>query len=383
MKSVNNELYDMLMGMTKVEIDFYRKILRCNASSNLKKADMAAKVVECIENDSEHWLVQFPMWELQLLSELVANRSGCWSKPMYQPMPSILHLLNLIDVEIAKDSMVRYRLSKTMRASVKKGIDKAIAYTQKYNYPLYEKYAFGMLNLYGIVPQNSMWDMLTRVATTMGKAVGEEHQYVINACKYVMDSFLIGYNKVRVREIGYIYHPALRREFHYQVILKQLSMDEPKRFTDEQILEAGEAYPYIDFCHRTSFGKNFSSALGKLGLEGEALKVAYKELFVFAQEPNSDLIETVMNTANQKFSTLTQLQEICSAAVEFSNNIPRWELNGYSSSEIHQAYMNPMLHPDPDEDWRRERMMMEKVGRNDPCPCGSGKKYKNCHGRLS
>ncbi|MBQ3649504.1 MAG: SEC-C domain-containing protein, partial [Treponema sp.] len=24
---------------------------------------------------------------------------------------------------------------------------------------------------------------------------------------------------------------------------------------------------------------------------------------------------------------------------------------------------------------------MPKVGRNDPCPCGSGKKFKNCHGR--
>jgi preprotein translocase subunit SecA len=24
-----------------------------------------------------------------------------------------------------------------------------------------------------------------------------------------------------------------------------------------------------------------------------------------------------------------------------------------------------------------------KIGRNDPCPCGSGKKYKHCHGRLS
>jgi preprotein translocase subunit SecA len=22
----------------------------------------------------------------------------------------------------------------------------------------------------------------------------------------------------------------------------------------------------------------------------------------------------------------------------------------------------------------------EKVGRNDPCPCGSGKKFKKCHG---
>ncbi|QQX83988.1 preprotein translocase subunit SecA [Cupriavidus necator] len=26
---------------------------------------------------------------------------------------------------------------------------------------------------------------------------------------------------------------------------------------------------------------------------------------------------------------------------------------------------------------------MPKVGRNDPCPCGSGKKFKQCHGRLS
>ena len=25
----------------------------------------------------------------------------------------------------------------------------------------------------------------------------------------------------------------------------------------------------------------------------------------------------------------------------------------------------------------------KKIGRNDPCPCGSGKKYKNCHGRNS
>ena len=24
-----------------------------------------------------------------------------------------------------------------------------------------------------------------------------------------------------------------------------------------------------------------------------------------------------------------------------------------------------------------------KIGRNDPCPCGSGKKYKQCHGKLT
>ena len=27
------------------------------------------------------------------------------------------------------------------------------------------------------------------------------------------------------------------------------------------------------------------------------------------------------------------------------------------------------------------RNRAQRVGRNDPCPCGSGKKYKNCHMR--
>ena len=27
------------------------------------------------------------------------------------------------------------------------------------------------------------------------------------------------------------------------------------------------------------------------------------------------------------------------------------------------------------------RIITKKIGRNEPCPCGSGKKYKQCHGR--
>ena len=34
----------------------------------------------------------------------------------------------------------------------------------------------------------------------------------------------------------------------------------------------------------------------------------------------------------------------------------------------------------PDEPFVREG---RKVGRNEPCPCGSGKKFKQCHGKLS
>ena len=40
---------------------------------------------------------------------------------------------------------------------------------------------------------------------------------------------------------------------------------------------------------------------------------------------------------------------------------------------------------DPSADTLPDRPMpavSHKVGRNEPCPCGSGKKYKQCHGRI-
>jgi len=30
-----------------------------------------------------------------------------------------------------------------------------------------------------------------------------------------------------------------------------------------------------------------------------------------------------------------------------------------------------------------DKLLEEKLGRGDPCPCGSGKKYKHCHGRVA
>ena len=36
-----------------------------------------------------------------------------------------------------------------------------------------------------------------------------------------------------------------------------------------------------------------------------------------------------------------------------------------------------------DEDAKQSGNIFENVGRNDPCPCGSGKKFKHCHGKIN
>ena len=69
--------------------------------------------------------------------------------------------------------------------------------------------------------------------------------------------------------------------------------------------------------------------------------------------------------------------------MKVSNNTRRWENNGYSPQELFEKNGKPNLKPLPDNPFVNngdsETFVKEnKVGRNDPCPCGSGKKYKKC-----
>lgn len=54
----------------------------------------------------------------------------------------------------------------------------------------------------------------------------------------------------------------------------------------------------------------------------------------------------------------------------------------------HDAYSQAMADEAADEEGGRDEKSQpfvrrnEKVGRNQPCPCGSGKKYKQCHGKI-
>jgi preprotein translocase subunit SecA len=53
--------------------------------------------------------------------------------------------------------------------------------------------------------------------------------------------------------------------------------------------------------------------------------------------------------------------------------------------QYHHAAYEEALASDGNEEVEQKPFVRggEKVGRNDPCPCGSGKKYKQCHGKLN
>jgi hypothetical protein len=67
------------------------------------------------------------------------------------------------------------------------------------------------------------------------------------------------------------------------------------------------------------------------------------------------------------------------------NNCRRWSNNGWTPKELYEK--NRLERESDKEKNLPDNVILfpqkkaAKIGRNDPCPCGSGKKYKNCCGK--
>jgi preprotein translocase subunit SecA len=114
-------------------------------------------------------------------------------------------------------------------------------------------------------------------------------------------------------------------------------------------------------------------------LRGYAQKNPKQEYKREAFELFAGMLDSIKSDVTQ---TLMNVQIRSSEEVE-AVEAPRTPEN----VQYHHADYEEALASDTDAQESAEHKpfvrTVEKVGRNDPCPCGSGKKYKQCHGKLS
>jgi len=113
-------------------------------------------------------------------------------------------------------------------------------------------------------------------------------------------------------------------------------------------------------------------------LRGYAQKNPKQEYKREAFELFAALLDTVKREVTQIVMTVQ---------VRSEQDVEAMEAPAPSNVQYHHADYDEALAGDEDENEEAEHHPFvragDKVGRNDPCPCGSGKKYKQCHGKLS
>ena len=111
-----------------------------------------------------------------------------------------------------------------------------------------------------------------------------------------------------------------------------------------------------------------------IGLQGYAQKNPKNEYKIQSFNLFSKMLD---NLKNQVVSILCRIQVRVKTPEE---------LEAQKQEEERQAALRAQeLNEKVQEDKMREEAQLyanKHIGRNDPCPCGSGKKFKNCHGRF-
>ena len=99
-----------------------------------------------------------------------------------------------------------------------------------------------------------------------------------------------------------------------------------------------------------------------------------------------ELFETLLNTVKAEVTKITMLVQVKTEADVEAVEQPVEVANvQYQHADYDEALANPQTDEEAALLASGQPVVREgvKVGRNDPCPCGSGKKYKQCHGQLS
>jgi preprotein translocase subunit SecA len=96
-----------------------------------------------------------------------------------------------------------------------------------------------------------------------------------------------------------------------------------------------------------------------------------------------ELFEGLLNIVRTDVTRILMTVQIQSAEQIEELEQPALENVQYQHAEFDEAPAEEAQTATPAAPPQPVQNLGPKVGRNDPCPCGSGKKYKHCHGALS
>ncbi|MDQ1002962.1 hypothetical protein QFZ28_003362 [Neobacillus niacini] len=356
-------LFEGLSSFTKADLDDIRKKLDIKNASSLKKSDLITLLIEKIPENLENLISFWDMERFKILTN-IANNGGQINAPNIEGE----------QIEYFRDSGLIYTGTfegKKIMAVPSELIDpiKAIKDNIEIKSKItrnteWIKLTNGLLFYYGTLSLTKLLEMLEDYTKT--KINIREYLDVIyeaNSFRKENYSNVEGYSNIRVFDPKkVIQEQGARKTVPYYP------------FTKQQLLIAGEP-GFVD--RNISYTQLVNFLLQNFEINKVKADSIVEEC-VYATRIGHGPNDVLKYLSHQyEFDSLETIKALMDKVVFLMNNTREWFLKGYTSTEL-SALEKKHLKPLPTSN-DSEKVM--KIGRNQPCPCGSGEKYKKCCGR--
>lgn len=363
-------LRDWLSGLTKSELDSIRQKLAIPGISALKKQELAAALEARIP---EYFVCRLAILDAEQLNYLLdlADQGGISGDSKL----SKKQLAFLNDFGCAIPGQVDGKRVLAMSEEVvviMQSLDRREWQQRSEINSEWMRLTQGLLYYYGVLSLSQLHKRVLELAKTGSLGLLEYFDMLtLNAIPY--------YDGIWSCDEGFQYY----RVFDSKAVVQEHKARHDVAFYPllyQQIYKAG----HKDFVERTFAFRRFSAYIVENYTIAAAEADKLVEECVYAiqiQEPLAKVLEFLQS--NLEIDDITTIREMVQHIVTLSNTTRQWVLKGYTPEELSERE-KPFLNPLPPIPFPLVQEPVDRkgpVGRNDPCPCGSGKKYKKCCGK--
>lgn len=353
------DLLTMLMAMTKQELDDIRYNLCVSGISTLKKADMAAFLVSEVIEFSKKWFVTIGIEQYDILTT-ICHADGLTTELSEKDMRlDYMRCLGILSNGAQADKMAWYMPDEIL--AVYKELDK----------PVYKKaievndeimrLTTGLLFYYGFVDYDKLFLMVNAY-------LEKEDTLKFADFMGVMFNGACWQDNVVSTQHGMYYYTVLDPDKIERGQNERVNVDYAELPYDK-VYEAGE----VNYIEATDAYKALAQFFMK-ELNYEVLEAAdiVGEITIILQ--NGGVMKEVVEYLDSLgiFKKKGIGEALVPLLTSFNNMSHLWLLKGHTPQDL----------MDVSKQMKSNVVKFEsrssKVGRNDLCPCGSGKKYKKC-----
>ncbi len=353
----------------------------------IKSAALRTMIHDHVFGHAPEWIDDLPLNDLQMLQLLAETGSANVEDTGQMLIGEIVGLLHYTGDDDTDNGLYEMRVTDDVRQLVAPLLADAIERKQASGEGAMECALCGMLNLTGRMLDRQAIGLLERLLLPCDSRVTKQ-----GIDNFVNHSMLVrAFTCYDTDDDVMLYSRLVDREW-WEFDLRDV---EPYVPSDIGEIMAHGSYPYFtptrecekDFCQllRDMGGLDHDEALGEF-------TYYYGEL-QDAQVSIGEVMRLMVDACGPQ--SKADLKKAMRVVQNFCNGIPKFFLCGQSSQQV--SGIQPMGDPSleglwhapapkgsgatmPGIDMPLPMISLPKVGRNDPCPCGSGKKYKNCCG---
>lgn len=366
-------LHEAMNGLTKDEIDKIRKNYDFKNLSALKKPELAAELARLIPLKFKNAIYALDQGRYDFIKTIIRNSGVIPDMGISVSNAEAFMKYSMVFPGIYEDEKVLFIPTELINIFTQTDGSELENIVRRNTEWI--SLTHGMLYYYGIM---EAWLIKEKIEEIMGvKIVFPEFIKVMSfACDFYgqVCSTPYGYKDDRVFDAKRIAEEhGMRPEVDYYP------------FTKKQLLKAGDP-DYFDRIPQMNSFISFLSEYYRL-TDQEVNEIASQIINMINSDSKPTLIIQYLQSWLE-FPSFEFAQVLTAKIMELYNNTRQWMLKGHTPNELFQRekkYLKPM----PAEPFKADQSNAKvidlatgtKVGRNDPCPCGSGKKFKKCCGK--